>query len=233
ERFFGVLLEHFAGAFPAWLAPVQARVLPVRDDHDAYAVRIADRLRAEGFRADVVEASEPLGGRIRKAKLEKLPYVLVVGDGDVASGDDGRSVFTRILESGLPDDATHIVWRGRLVFAILNRYPYISGHLLVMPYREVGALEDLTADEHAELWSVVTDAVRAVKAAYRPDGINLGMNLGAAAGAGVPNHLHVHVMPRWGADSNFMTSVAETRVLPEALPDTWRKLRAAWPAARQ
>lgn len=160
-------------------------------------------------------------------------YIESVADGDASSGDDGRSVFTRILESGLPDDATHIVWRGRIVFAILNRYPYISGHLLVMPYREVGALEDLTADEHAELWSVVTDAVRAVKAAYRPDGINLGMNLGAAAGAGVPNHLHVHVMPRWGADSNFMTSVAETRVLPEALPDTWRKLRAAWPAARQ
>ncbi len=89
ERFFGVLLEHFAGAFPAWLAPVQARVLPVRDDHDAYAVRIADRLRAEGFRADVVEASEPLGGRIRKAKLEKLPYVLVVGDDDVANGTVG------------------------------------------------------------------------------------------------------------------------------------------------
>ena len=89
ERFFGVLLEHFAGAFPAWLAPVQARVLPVRGDHDAYAGKVVDRLRGEGFRADLVEADEPLGGRIRKAKLEKLPYVLVVGDDDVAAGTVG------------------------------------------------------------------------------------------------------------------------------------------------
>jgi threonyl-tRNA synthetase len=89
ERFFGVLLEHFAGAFPAWLAPVQVRVLGVRDDHDAYAERLVDRLAAEGFRADWVRAEEPLGNRIRRAKLEKLPYVLVVGDDDVASGTVG------------------------------------------------------------------------------------------------------------------------------------------------
>jgi ATP adenylyltransferase len=151
-------------------------------------------------------------------------YIEEVASDDGSAGD----VFTQILRSGLPDDETHIVWRGDLTFAILNRYPYISGHVLVMPYREVGELEDLTADEHAELWSTVTDCVRAIKSAYRPHGLNVGMNLGAAAGAGIPSHLHVHVMPRWGADSNFMTSVAETRVLPESLPDTWRKLREAW-----
>jgi threonyl-tRNA synthetase len=104
ERFFGVLLEHFAGAFPAWLAPVQARVLPVRDDHDDYAFRVADRLRAEGFRADVVEADEPLGGRIRKAKLEKLPYVLVVGDDDVAAGSLGVNPRGGEVERGVPVD---------------------------------------------------------------------------------------------------------------------------------
>lgn len=146
-----------------------------------------------------------------------------------APADGRRSVFSAILDSGLPDDETHVVWRGERTFAILNRYPYVSGHLLVMPYREVARLEDLEADEHTELWSAVTDSVRAIKAAYRPDGINLGMNLGKAAGAGVPSHLHVHVMPRWSADSNFMTSVAETRVLPEPLDDTWRKLHDAWP----
>lgn len=140
------------------------------------------------------------------------------------------SVFRGILESGLPDDETHIVWRGSRTFAILNRYPYISGHVLVMPYREVGDLDALTADEHGELWNAVTDAVRAIKAAYHPDGLNVGVNLGAAGGAGVPDHVHVHVMPRWSADSNFMTAVAETRVLPEALPVTWAKLRDAWPA---
>ena len=89
DRFFGVLVEHYAGAFPAWLSPVQVRVLPVRDDHDGYAFRIADLLKAEGFRADVVEASEPLGQRIRRGKLEKIPYVLVVGDDDVANGTVG------------------------------------------------------------------------------------------------------------------------------------------------
>jgi threonyl-tRNA synthetase len=89
ERFFGVLVEHYAGAFPTWLAPVQVRVLPVRDDHESYAFRIADRLRGEGYRADEVDASEPLGARIRKAKLEKVPYVLVVGDSDVEHGTVG------------------------------------------------------------------------------------------------------------------------------------------------
>jgi threonyl-tRNA synthetase len=104
ERFFGVLLEHFAGAFPAWLAPVQVRVLPVRDDHDAYADRLVDRLRAEGFRADTVGASEPLGSRIRRAKLEKLPYVLVVGDDDVEHGTVGVNPRGGEVERGVPVD---------------------------------------------------------------------------------------------------------------------------------
>jgi threonyl-tRNA synthetase len=89
ERFFAILIEHYAGAFPTWLAPIQARVLPVSDAHQAYADRIADRLRAEGFRADVVAADDSLGARIRKAKLEKLPYILVVGDDDTAAGTVG------------------------------------------------------------------------------------------------------------------------------------------------
>ena len=152
-----------------------------------------------------------------------------IDDVTAPNRDQRTSVFRSILDSGLPDDQTHIVWRGSLTFAILNRYPYISGHLLVMPYREVGDLETLTGDEQTELWGAVTDAVRAIKTAYRPDGLNVGVNLGVAGGAGVPDHVHVHVMPRWDADSNFMTAVAETRVLPEALPVTWTKLREAWP----
>jgi ATP adenylyltransferase len=153
-------------------------------------------------------------------------YVAAAGNGALAG--EG-SLFRRILDSGLPDDQTHIVWRGELTFAILNAFPYTSGHLLVMPYREVGELEDMTPDETAELWDAVRAAVAAVKAAYRPQGVNVGLNLGEAAGAGIPSHLHVHVLPRWNADSNFMTAVAEVRVLPEALGDTWRKLRDAWP----
>jgi len=104
ERFFGVLLEHFAGAFPAWLAPVQVRVLGVRDDHDTYAERLVDRLGAEGYRADWVRAEEPLGNRIRRAKLEKLPYVLVVGDDDVANGTVGVNPRGGNVERDVPVD---------------------------------------------------------------------------------------------------------------------------------
>jgi threonyl-tRNA synthetase len=104
ERFFAVLLEHYAGAYPAWLAPVQVRVLPVRDDHHDYAYRIVDRLRSEGLRADLAEADEPLGGRIRKAKLEKLPHILVVGDDDVAAGTVGDNPRGGDVERGVSVD---------------------------------------------------------------------------------------------------------------------------------
>lgn len=139
------------------------------------------------------------------------------------------SVFAQILESGLSDEETHIVWRGHEVFAILNAFPYGTGHLLVMPVREVDKLENLTRSESAELWLAIQNGVRAVETAYRPDGVNVGFNLGKAAGAGVPSHLHAHILPRWSADTNFMASVANARVLPEALDVTAAKLRAAWP----
>jgi ATP adenylyltransferase len=141
---------------------------------------------------------------------------------------DTRSPFVAILASGLPDTETNIVWRGDRCFAILNAFPYTNGHLMVMPYREVGELDDLTPEEHGELWRGVTEAVGAIRAAYRPDGINLGMNLGRSAGAGVPSHLHVHVLPRWNGDTNFMTTVAEVRVLPETLSSSAARIRAAW-----
>jgi ATP adenylyltransferase len=141
------------------------------------------------------------------------------------------SIFTQIVRSGLPDDETHIVHRGEHCFAILNAYPYGTGHTLILPYREVGELEALDAAETAELWATVTDAVRAVKAAYRPEGVNVGVNLGRPAGGSVSEHLHVHVVPRWTGDANFMTAVANTRTLPEPLVDTASRLRRAWPTA--
>lgn len=150
-------------------------------------------------------------------------------------GDAGRgtveagSVFTAILESGLDDVETHIVHRGRRVFAILNAYPYASGHLLVLPYREVADLEDLDVDESAELWSMVTDAVTAIKRSHQPHALNVGINLGASAGGSISQHLHVHVVPRWEGDANFMTSVANTRTLPEPLVETAQRIRQAWP----
>ncbi len=160
----------------------------------------------------------------------RAAYVGDVGpaDGD-SRGEEDRSVFAAILAADRPDDETHIVWRGDRCFAILNRFPYTSGHVLVMPYREVADLEDLDPEESEELWRAVLAAVQAVKDAYRPQGVNVGFNLGEAAGAGVPGHLHAHVLPRWNADSNFMTAVAEVRVLPEPLAQSWQKLRAAWP----
>ena len=102
ERFFGILLEHYAGAFPVWLSPVQAQVLPVRDDHEAYASEVDARLQAEGLRADTSEADEPLGGRIRQAKMEKIPYVLVVGDSDVAGGTAGVNPREGGVERDVP-----------------------------------------------------------------------------------------------------------------------------------
>lgn len=154
----------------------------------------------------------------------------VSGDeGELRADEAGRSLFERILVSDLPDDETFVVRRGNRCAVILNAYPYGSGHLMVLPTRAVADLVELESDEAAELWATVTHAVAALRAAYQPDGVNVGLNLGAAAGAGVPDHLHVHVLPRWSADSNFMTSIAETRVLPEPLAETYRKVRAAWP----
>ena len=122
-----------------------------------------------------------------------------------------------------------MVWRGQLTFVVLNAYPYASGHVLVLPLRHVGSLGELTEAESAELWSATRRAVATIEAAYDPDGVNMGANLGRAAGAGLPSHVHLHVLPRWAGDTNFMTSVAETRVLPETLGLSWKRLTDAWP----
>ena len=145
----------------------------------------------------------------------------VSGGGD--EGGDG-CVLCRVL-----DDDRYVVWRGRRCAAVLNAFPYTSGHLMVLPTRHVGELEEVDGEEAVELWATIADAVRALKAAYHPDGLNVGANLGRSGGAGVPGHFHVHVLPRWDGDTNFMTSVAETRVVPEALPATFERLGAAWP----
>lgn len=159
-------------------------------------------------------------------------YVRAVGDQQSAPGapqPTEGSVFTRILHSGLSDVEAHIVHRADRCFVLMNAYPYATGHLLVIPYREVADLEQLDAVESTELWSVVTDAVRAVRAALSPEGVNVGVNLGRPAGGTVPEHLHVHVVPRWVGDSNFMTTVANTQTLPEALGASARRVREAWP----
>ncbi len=151
----------------------------------------------------------------------------VAGAGELQAGDG--TLFEQLLTSGLPDDETYIVWRGERCFVVLNLYPYTSGHVLVVPVRPVADLADLEPSESSELWGTVEDAVTALRRAYDPDGVNVGLNLGRAAGAGIPGHLHVHCLPRWAGDTNFTTTVAATRVMPEPLGESWQRLRDSWP----
>jgi ATP adenylyltransferase len=160
----------------------------------------------------------------------RATYVQTQGAAGGVLPDEHTSVFTRILQSGLSDEDAHIVHRGPLTFVIMNAFPYSVGHMLILPYREIGELEELTPEESTELWQSVHDAVRALKVAMKPGGINVGLNLGEPAGGSVRQHLHVHVVPRWYGDANFMTATANTRTLPERLPDTAAKLRAVWPS---
>jgi ATP adenylyltransferase len=143
--------------------------------------------------------------------------------------DASRCVFCAIAESGPPSEDNLVVWRGELTYVVMNAYPYASGHVLVLPLRHVGPLADLTDAEASELWSATQRALASIEKAYDPDGLNMGANLGRAAGAGLPGHLHLHALPRWSGDTNFMTSVAETRVLPETLQLSWKRLTDAWP----
>ena len=147
--------------------------------------------------------------------------------------DEGQTLFEAIIASDLPCEQTHIVWRSKLVCALLNRYPYSVGHMLVVPCRAVSQLEDLTDTERLSLWEAVHLSVAAVKAAFEPDGVNIGANIGLGAGPSVADHLHIHVLPRWMSDTNFITTIANARVLPQTLDDTWRSLRKAWPTSLQ
>lgn len=125
------------------------------------------------------------------------------------------------------DRKAWIVHRGRHCFVMLNAFPYTSGHVMVVPYAHLDRLEKLPQDAAQELMSLTQRLEGVLRALYHPDGINVGMNIGAAAGAGVAGHIHMHVLPRWIADSNFMTTVGETRVLPESLETTWERVRGA------
>ena len=122
------------------------------------------------------------------------------------------------------EEHDRLLARGELGYIVLNKFPYNPGHVLIVPFRHVGELEDLTADESLELQSLLRRSVQAIREEAGPHGFNIGMNLGSVAGAGIPGHLHWHVVPRWGGDTNFMSVVGETRVLPELLAETARRL---------
>ncbi len=135
------------------------------------------------------------------------------------------SLFTQIAQSG-DDVANLVIARDRSCYALLNRYPYNGGHLMVVPYKEVPDLNGLTDDELADLWKLVRRCTNALTAAMKPDGFNVGINLGKVAGAGIAEHLHIHIVPRWNGDTNFMPVIAGTGVVPDALQDIAAKLRA-------
>jgi ATP adenylyltransferase len=147
-------------------------------------------------------------------------------EGNKEAPDDERAcVFCRALELPDDDDDAWVLARDDVAFVTLAKFPYNPGHLLVLPIRHVGELDDLTDDEHAAIARYLTRSTAALRAASAPHGFNLGLNLGRVAGAGIPEHIHWHVVPRWGGDTNFMPVVGQTRVLPEMLADSFAKLR--------
>ena len=142
--------------------------------------------------------------------------------------DNGKAdqPFSEIPQ--LSDEDGLVVARGELVYAVLNLYPYNPGHLMVVPYRRVSELEDLTDKETAELMAFTQKAIRVIKNVSRPHGFNVGLNLGASAGGSLAEHLHVHVVPRWGGDANFITIIGDSKVIPQLLRDTRRLLATEW-----
>lgn len=141
-----------------------------------------------------------------------------------AAGKSESCIFCDHLAED-DDDKAHILHRGPTCFVILNAFPYNTGHLMVAPLRHAADVSDLSAEERAELFDLTCRAIEVIRDVMKPEGFNTGMNLGAAGGAGIPGHLHMHVVPRWGGDTNFMTTVGDAKVLPELLGDTAAKLR--------
>jgi ATP adenylyltransferase len=148
-----------------------------------------------------------------------------------SAGTPDRCVLCAAAES-TNDRETLVVYRGQTTFVILNRFPYTNGHVMIVPYRHVANLQDLSDETLIEMTRLAKTTERHLRQLYHPDGLNIGMNLGKSAGAGIEEHLHLHALPRWSGDTNFMTVVGETRVMPEDLAVTWTRLREAFDGDR-
>jgi ATP adenylyltransferase len=147
----------------------------------------------------------------------------------IRSDDDGGCFLCRASEADPDQDREHyVVHRGDLCFVILNKFPYNNGHVMVAPYVHEPSIEELGPDQLAEMMDLSKRSLTTLRRVYGPEGFNLGINQGKVAGAGVEDHIHLHVVPRWGADTNFMPVIADTRVLPQALDDSWAELREAF-----
>lgn len=129
------------------------------------------------------------------------------------------------IKSQEPDSEANIVYRGEMGYVTLNRFPYNNGHLMVVPYAHVATLEELSPESASELMRLTQLSLRVLREAYEPEGFNVGANIGKAAGAGIADHVHMHVVPRWAGDTNYMTTVGKTRVIPEWMEETYKRLR--------
>ena len=314
ERFFGILTEHYAGAFPAWLAPVQVVGIPVADGHVEYLESVAEQLKSHGIRVEVDTSDDRMAKKIVNHTNQKVPFMLLAGDRDVEAGAVSFRFGDRTQVNGVPRDEavesianwirrprerrTHsgidqggrtdvtdhdesqvvdhgvgepdhlqrlwtpyrmnylaeapmkggsaastqpftdiptlndedglLVARGELVYVVLNLYPYNPGHSMVVPYRRVSELEDLTDAESAELMAFTQKVIRVIKSVSQPHGFNVGLNLGSSAGGSLAEHLHMHVVPRWSGDANFITIIGGSKVVPQLLRDTRELLAAEW-----
>ena len=178
-------------------------------------------------------ADETLAGDPDRFERLWTPHRMTYIDGPakpVSGASDTKDCPFCVVPT-LDDAEGLVVARGTHAYVVLNRYPYNTGHVLVCPYRHVGDLADLDREETVELALLTQTAVRVLREGYGADGVNLGMNLGAVAGAGITGHVHQHAVPRWRGDANFLPIVAQTKSLPELLATTRERLAAAWPAA--
>ena len=146
---------------------------------------------------------------------------------DASKDNSDACVFCAALEAG-DDEANLIVHRGERCFVILNKFPYTNGHLMVAPYEHVAALQGLDAETIAEMMGLAQRGIKALESSYSPHGYNVGCNQGRVAGAGVEHHIHMHVVPRWGGDTNFMPVLADTRVMPQTLEQSYEALRGGF-----
>jgi ATP adenylyltransferase len=149
-------------------------------------------------------------------------YIASAGSGAEKQG----CIFCILRDAPDNDESNYVVYRATHNFVVLNIYPYTSGHLLVVPYEHTADLDAASKETTNELMDLLKRCQTAIRASYEPEGINIGMNLGKAAGAGVADHIHFHILPRWFGDTNFMTSVGNARVIPEDLATTYQKIRA-------